>query len=755
MSAARFLRSWYWLCGSGCADTGRGGLTLKGRKPGRVQPVPWEPAWAVAQLLALLSAGTTALAAEGAPTAPELNTVVVTSNQLPVQSFIDRKVYTLTDDLQASFGTLSDVLADIPSVNVDPDGMLSLRGDSHVLILIDGKPSPLFSGSNAGENLQSFPAANIERIEVLTNPPPQYRSAGAAGVINIITRKGHNQGMTGSVRASEGNDGRSVVTGNGSYRSQDLTVTVDAGFRRNERQKLLESDFRSPLTPPASTLESKDTLLEHSWRDVPSASTELQYNLDDKDSISGSVDWQRDGGPRQYSQTTTSSTADGSVIGVAERMSTGHDPEADFDDRLGYVRKLARPGEELDVSLHRATWHADTRYDYTDDSVLPAMVPYDSYLTQNAQETTSDAALDYVLPVSGGELKLGYLFEDDDSGSANTTGNVDPVTGAQTIDPAGTDDFRFRQHIHAGYASYSASIGKWTVLGGLRLEDTSTDARVPTTDRVSHDHYLGLFPSLHLQWSLSEAGTLSFGASRRVTRPDPEQLDPNIDQAYTLILRAGNLHLLPEYTHSYELGYGLRSHDFGYQVTGYYRANHDAATGVYQYLGDGVSLSTLENLPREDFAGVELTADGQLGSRCSYSVSGDLFQGQVDASALGIPGLRSSRGADAKLKLDYHLSAHDFAQLSVARTDHRLTPQGYVSAMDVVNLGYRHQLAARLSALATLSNVFNSQRTQAVLTTPEFAGDFVRAIRGPIIYLGLSYSFGSSGAKKQEFSYEP
>ncbi len=175
MSAARFLRSWCWLCGSGCADTGRGVLTLKGRKPGRVQPVPWEPAWAVARLLALPSAGTTAIAADDSSPSPELNTVVVTSNHLPVQSFIDRKVYTLTDDLQASFGTLSDVLADIPSVNVDPDGMLSWRGDSHVLILVDGKPSPLFSGANAGENLQSFPAENIERIEVLTNPPPQAR----------------------------------------------------------------------------------------------------------------------------------------------------------------------------------------------------------------------------------------------------------------------------------------------------------------------------------------------------------------------------------------------------------------------------------------------------------------------------------------------------------------------------------------------------------------------------------------------------
>jgi outer membrane receptor for ferrienterochelin and colicin len=169
------------------------------------------PARAVAQLLALLSAATKAMAADPLPAPPApTETVVVTSPRLPVQTFIDRKVYSLTDDLQASFGTLSNVLTDIPSVNVDPDGNLTLRGDSHVLILIDGKPSPLFSGSQAGDNLQSFPAAEIERIEVITTPPPQYRAAGAAGVINIITRKGRKQGTAGSVRASQGNDGRSV-----------------------------------------------------------------------------------------------------------------------------------------------------------------------------------------------------------------------------------------------------------------------------------------------------------------------------------------------------------------------------------------------------------------------------------------------------------------------------------------------------------------------------------------------------------------
>ena len=714
------------------------------------------PARAVAPLLALLSTATKAMAADLLPAPPApTETVVVTSRRLPVQTFIDRKVYSLTDDLQASFGTLSNVLTDIPSVNVDPDGSLTLRGDSHVLILIDGKPSSLFSGSRAGDNLQSFPAANIERIEVITTPPPQYRAAGAAGVINIITRKGHKEGIAGAVRASQGNDGRSVVSADSSYRSEKLSASVDAGFRHDARQKLLESDMRSPLTPAASTLDSRSALLEHRWRDVPSASAEAEYALDGRDSMSGSFSWQRTGGARNYTQTTTTTDALGAVTGVSERLSRGHAPDTDYDERLGYVRKLAQPGEELDISLHRGTSHQVTRYDNTNDSLLPTAAPYDSYLILNEQDATSEAGLDYVLPFSNARvLKLGYLFEQDDYSFGSTTGDEDPVTGAETIDATATDDFRYRQRVHAGYASYQASVGKWSFLGGLRLEGTTTDARVPTDDTVSRDHYLGLFPSLHVERSLSDGGTLSFGASRRVTRPDPQQLDPNINQEYTLIMRAGNLHLLPEYTQSYELGYGLQGHDLNYQLTGYYRRNHDSATGVLEYLGDGVSLSTQENLARDDFAGLEVTADGHLGSQLSCSVSGNLFQGQVDASALGIPGLRSTRGVDAKLKLDYRPTARDLAQLSISRTDRRLTAQGYVSAINVVNVGYRHQLRADLSALATASDLFNGQRTESTGTTASSAGYLVRAIRGPIIYVGLIYSFGSRATKQPDFQYE-
>ncbi|MHB8477731.1 MAG: TonB-dependent receptor plug domain-containing protein, partial [Steroidobacteraceae bacterium] len=168
---------------------------------GRAQPIRSAPfaIWLSVYGL-VIAASPVVQAADGSPPTPtaSMQAVVVTAQKLDVETLIDRKVYTVTSDVQSTFGTLGDVLSVIPSVDVDPDGIVSLRGDTNVLILIDGKPATQFSGTAAGDNLQSIPAKDIERIEILTTPPAQFKADGAAGVINIITRKKRPEGGSGS-----------------------------------------------------------------------------------------------------------------------------------------------------------------------------------------------------------------------------------------------------------------------------------------------------------------------------------------------------------------------------------------------------------------------------------------------------------------------------------------------------------------------------------------------------------------------------
>ena len=192
-----------------------------------------------------------------------------------------------------------------------------------------------------------------------------------------------------------------------------------------------------------------------------------------------------------------------------------------------------------------------------------------------------------------------------------------------------------------------------------------------------------------------------------------------------------------------------------YAATAYYRRNRDSTTDVTEPLANGLTLTTKTNLPRNDSAGVELTSNGHLAPKLAYSISSNLFYSQIDATALGVNGLQSTTGVNAKIKLDYRPTAADAAQLTVTRTDKRLTPQGYVNAIDIVNLGFRHQLRTDLTAVVTVSDLFNGQRYERHAVTPTFTQDYVRFVRGRVLYVGAVYAFGSSAKEKPaSFDYD-
>ena len=484
---------------------------------------------------------------------------------------------------------------------------------------------------------------------------------------------------------------------------------------------------------------------ERLHREVPTAGVSSEYKLDDNRVLSGAASWSRRGGLRTYVQQNSTGAAGGALSGDSQRSSVGHDPETSSDERLGYSQTMGAEGEKLDLSVHRSASHQHEHYDYTSIGFIPPSASSLSNLTLLEDSTTTEFGADYTLPLAQSRsLKLGYAYEDDGYYYGNAGNLVDPRTLVETRDPTVSHAFQYRQQIHAAYLNLQASTGQWNWLAGARTELARTIARQLTTRETDSGTYARVYPSIHADRALSEMSTFSIGASRRVSRPDPSNLDPYVDHEYAPNLRAGNVGLRPQYTSSYEAGYGYEGKALAAQVTAYYRANRDTSTDVTQYLGNGISLTTKANLPRNDSTGLEFTTEGHVVPALAYGFSGNLFHTQVDATQLGAPGLRSTNGLNAKLKFDYRPSAVDSTQLVVTRTDRRLTPQGYISAIDIVNLGYRRQIHPDLAGVATVTDLFNGQRSYRVENTPTLSGDFLREVRGRLVYVGLVYSFGSS-----------
>ncbi|HEY1214110.1 MAG TPA: outer membrane beta-barrel family protein [Bryobacteraceae bacterium] len=707
-------------------------------------------------LLILVATAAVAIPAENP--APPVETIVVQGQKLNVESKIDRKVYSVPEEAQSTLGTLSDILNVIPSIDVDPEGAVSLRGDTNVLILIDGKPATQLQGSKGGENLQSISAKDIERIEVLTTPPAQFKAEGAAGVINIITRKrGAKESAFGSLQGSVGNGGRWLVGANGSYGGKKFTASLNAGFREDLRLRTVKSVVVGPDPATGQALESRDYASQRLRRNIPSVDFSSEYDPNESQSLSASASWLSRGGLRTYTQLDTSTLASGAVTSSTRRLTSGHDPEDDYNTTLRFTQKFSSPGETLDFSLHRSISHQHEHYDYVNDSFVPPAPTFYNNLSFTEDEGATEADVDYTLPLSKSQtLKLGYAFEQDDYGFNNVGADVDPVTGAETINPALTNNFRYRQRIHALYQSYQASRGAWALLAGLRTEWTTTDAMQITNDLSIPNRYVEVYPSLHVDRTLSERSTLSLGASRRVTRPNPSYLNPYVDNEYPPNLNAGNPYLKPQFTQSFELGYGYEgAGGVAYGLTGYYRRNQDSVTDVTEYLGNGLSLTTKTNLPKSDSAGAEFSATGRLLKKLSYSLSGNAFYNQIDATALGARGLKSTTGLNVKAKLDYRPTANDSAQITFARTDKRLTPQGSLSAINIVNLGYNHALTSSLLAMATVSDLFNGQRYQRVVSSPTVTQIYDRSLAGRTAFIGLVFTIGGTRKEKQpNFDYD-
>jgi len=687
----------------------------------------------------------------------ELQEIQITAKHLIVETKIDRKVYTLDATAKALNNSLSDLLNNIPSVDVDSEGVVSLRGSTDVTILVNGKPAPQLTGAAGAQNVLTMSSTGIQSIEILTVPPAQYSAQGAVGIINIVTKKELKELLSMSVQASVGDDDRAFASANVAYHSGALSLTLNLGDRHDVRERIIRSDLVAQDSEAGNaTVNSSSSTDEVIWQSTPTAGLDAKYDLSSLDSLElsvGASDHQRH---RYFTQLNSGAELTGVVVSDSSGYGTRHDRETDLDESLVWNHKFDRPSEELEVSLTRSTQSPDGSYDNVVVGLLP---PSASQMTEVAlRETFSDTQgdIDYSLPLSRGHiLKIGYSSERGTYYDSNIGSDVDPSNAVPTPEPLLTNQFSYAQTINAVYASYETknSAETWDGLLGIRGENAWTRSSDITDSVVTAITRNSVFPDVHVLHLVSNAITVSLAASRRITRPDADSLNPYVFREYSPNLSAGNPLLLPAITTSYELGCNVSGHDANYGVTAYHRDTDDARTIEVSALGDGLTLTTPTNFHRIEASGLEFSADGALGQKLSYSMSGNLFYNQVPPEVGGSTSVRTTTGLNGKLKLTYRRVAGESLQVAYVRRDKSLTSQGYVAATNIVNVGLQHQFEHDWAVVATISDVLNDQYYQRSLSTPTFTQQYSRYTRGQILYVGAIYTFGAS-AKSPKLEYD-
>jgi outer membrane receptor protein involved in Fe transport len=691
-------------------------------------------------------------AASGAA-AQQGETVVVTGEHPANQTLIDRKVYAVSNDLQSTFGSAADVLNNVPSVTVDADGNVSLRNDSNVTILIDGKPSAQFSGATGGLSLLDLPASQIDRIEIMTSPPASLKAAGSGGVINIILKKRRDQGLSGDVRFSFGEAGRFVAAGDLAYNSGPLKSSLSLGLRQDVRDRLIRDSriVTDPVT--AVSTASAERQNENVRRLVPTVKGSVEVALDADDTLSASVSHRNLAGARHFLQSNISGPLGGAIAAISDRFSSGNEWDTYQDQGLSFDRALGADAT-LSLALARSTKEEDENYFYKNVFSLPPASPSFDTLHLGNDFAEVDFTADYEKTFAGGgKLKLGIDRDSNDNFFDNSGANI--IGGIPIPNPVVTSTFRYKNRVLAAYGEFTDKIGAFELDAGLRYEKNRAQTLLVTGNVPGTAKDSGFYPSVHLKRSLSDTFDLFATVSRRITRPDPEALNPFIDFQDTHNLRAGNDALLPQDTWLYELGFDDAGETRNFAATAYYRFDRNAITDVVVPVGPDVVLSTKENLPKTHAAGLEFEADAKLTPRLSVSLSGNAFWMQIDARQIGGSASASTRGVNLKAEGDWKITGSDTLQLTFARTSERLTAQGTLGPVDILNAGFKHRIAAGTYLVATASDLLNGQQQHRRITTAVLEDDYLRLQYGRIVYFGIVYGFGGPLSKKAgEIDYD-
>jgi len=659
-----------------------------------------------------------------AETGTEVPTVVVASQRADVVSKIDRKVYRTGADLQSVSGNAADVLNNVPSVDVDIDGNISLRGDASVTVLIDGQPSGQMQGAARAGALMGMSAADIEAVEVITSPSAEFKPDGTGGIINIITKKQHKRGSSGQLVTSIGNDGRHNGSVLGSYNTGALDLSGSLGNRQDWRRRINDNQTGAPGALPSLTHQIQDESSER-W----SGKGALKYTPNPQQSMGVTLDYATRSDQRSLAQQTIAPDAP-----LYQRFGSGGGPRTDAGLALTLDQKFALPGEAL--ALYAAHSHSseENLIDYTTDRNFDQVV-YDISRFSSA----------YTRPMGeSAKLKAGYEVEYDH----NSFNNWNTSTAA-------ANHFRYRLAINAAYATYSSKHGALEALGGLRFEQADIRTLLRDSGDSGTQRYRKLYPSLNLLYTLNDTDSLALGYSKRVKKPDPEDVNPYINASDPKNLRQGNPALRPQVTDALELAYRHEAGATSYSATAYYRRSQNGDGEVLLPLANDVVLITKVNLPTVQSGGVEFGASGKLAQGLSYNLSGNAFYNEINGQQVQGGSNHSDFGFNGKGTLDYQLVARDRVQLGFNYRGKRLTAQGYVMPFNVVNLGYRHQIDEQCTLVATLSDAFNTQRQRRIYETPTFNGSYARHQLGQVAYIGLAFSFGGTRkAKDTEFNYD-
>ena len=671
--------------------------------------------------------------------AQALGEIEVIAERTTVEIKLDKKIYNVGKDLTVSGGTVSDVLDNVPSVSVDVEGNVALRGNDNVRILINGKPSGLV-GLNSTDALRQLPAEAIEKVEVITSPSARYDAQGTAGILNIILRRSKLQGLNGAITTNAGYPNNAGISGNINYRTGDFNFFNTSGYtyRESPGNSLTETNYINGSYLKEEREFDRQRLALNIYSGV-------EWYITDDASLTGSIIYRDNRSDNETTNNINGFRDDGTPI-----SSFRFDPENDDSKTVEYALNYDKQfnGE----SDHRLTF--DFKYESSNDNEY-------SLITENGDEIETVRTIndqnrillqsDYVLPFGeDSQFELGYrgTFNNLDTDYALAFNE----NGDFIIDTNVSNNLLYREYVNAVYTQYGSKIkNKFSYLLGLRVESTRIIIDQATSGDFERKNYTGLFPTVNLGYEITEDQSITLGYNRRIRRPRSRFINPFPSRSSATNLFQGNADIDPSYSNTLDLGYLNKIGKLMLNSSIYYSNSTSVFTFISEDTGDTAIVGGNEipvirrtpiNLATNNRYGFEFTLTYRPTKKWNFNGNFNLFQsitrGDYKGESFDADNLSWFIRLNNKVTLPSNIDWQTIVFYSGPSEDAQNVRKGMFST----NLAFSKDLfKERASISFNISDVFNSRKRIMTSTTSTFFSESEFQWRERSFNLSFTYRF--------------
>lgn len=689
-----------------------------------------------------------------------LSEVKVTGQRPQMKFEIDKKVFNVDKNISSTGGSASDVLSNIPSVEVDNEGEVSLRGSSDVTVWINGRASGL-SADNRGQILEQLPAESIERIEVITNPSAKFSPEGTSGIINIVLKEDRRAGYYGSVQAGIDTRGGWNLSGNVNYSSRKMEMYAGLGYRERKRDGGGYSD-RTNLDATGNPVSFLNQTSDNSGDGGQTfARVGATWHITTADHLNIAA-FGMFGKRNQNTTIHYESNVPGSFLN-SQRVSETKNPMKGGNVELGYKHDFSKTSN-IDIVGSWNTWNMDQKSTYNQYSLFENGVETNTYQWQKNKTRAHNWELqaDYVNAFTEfSKLEAGY------KGTFSRQNSPVETWSGETAENALPDEqlynrFYYDQDIQALYATYSGRFGNFGYQAGLRGEYSHTNTRSLGYEQSKNevtpykDDYFSLFPSVFLTYTLPQDNEIQVNYTRRISRPWGRQLNPFMNITDSTNISFGNPHLTPQYSNSMELNYIKNWNAHTLSVSAYYRNTNDVIQRI-SYLEDNIMKSTYENVAKTQSAGTEIVAKNHLFEVLDLTTTLNLFYNKLDGFTYLPAGAETPVTGNsnedfswnAKMIANIALPASISLQLTGNYNSRQLIAQGHQKSNYSFDAGIRRSFFNRqLSLSINGRDLLDSRKWKTETSGSGFIQNASNWRTGRTIGFTLTYNFGNMKAGK-------